>query len=337
MSHPVYDDSIVIDLVSPLLDPEQDDISDYFRMYRQGGVTVVGPTVAIDHDFDETLRLFTRMYEFIHRDRENLMVIRTVEDFRIAKQAGKLGLLMHFQNSIPIGLKTERLGILHALGLRVVQLTYNRRNPVGDGCTVPEDGGLTDFGRRMIAALNDHGIVVDLSHTSHRTTLEAIEATRKPPIFSHSNVYDVLPNARAIKRDQIRAVAAKGGTVGLVGCEYFVSRERGATVDDLVRHADFIAEEVGTDHISLGIDHYWGHAPHATMEAQQAMYHHQVSSGTWDPKTWPTPPLKHIAGLETPETTHTIAEALARAKYKDEDIRKILGENLIRVFAANWI
>ncbi len=336
MSHAVYDDSIVIDLVAPLLDPGQADISKYLEMYRRGGVTVVGPTVAIDHDFDETLRLFARMYEFIHRDRENLMVIRDVDDFRRAKETGKLGLLMHFQNSAPVGLKPERLGILHALGLRVMQLTYNRRNPIGDGCTEPEDAGLTSYGRKVIEALNDHGIVVDLSHTSYRTTLEAIEATRKPPIFSHSSVYDVYPSARAIKRDQIRAVAAKGGTVGLVGVEYFVS-DNGGTVDDVIRHADYIAGEVGVDHISLGIDHYWGHAPHATIEAQQAVYDHQVSTGTWDPKTWPTPPLKHVAGLETPDTTYEIAEALTRAAYKEEDIRKILGENLIRVFSANWI
>jgi len=337
MSKGIYDASIVIDLVSPLLDPEQADIAEFLEMYRRGGVTVVGPTVAIDHEFDETLRLFTRMYDFISRDRDNLMVIRKVEDFRIAKETGKLGLLMHFQNSMPIGLRPERLGILHALGLRVMQLTYNRRNAVGDGCTEPEDGGLTAHGRKVIRALNEHGIVVDLSHTSHRTTMEAIELTEKPPIFSHSNVYEVYPNARAIRRDQIRAVAAKGGTVGLVGCAYFVSGDRGASVDDLVRHADFIAAEVGTDHISLGIDHYWGHAPYASMKAQQAMYDHQIGSGTWDPATWPTPPLQHVAGLETPETTHAVADALARANYAEDDIRKILGENLIRVFGANWI
>ncbi len=337
MPHDVYDASIVIDLVSPLLEPGQADITSYLEMYRRGGVNVVGPTVAIDHDFDETLHLFARLYEFIHRDRNNLMVIRTVEDIRFAKETGKLGLLMHFQNSTPIGLKPERLGILHALGLRVMQLTYNRRNSVGDGCTEPEDGGLTSFGRKMIEALNDHGIVVDLSHASHRTTMEAIEVTRKPPIFSHSTVHDVYPSGRAIKRDQIRGVAAKDGTIGLVGVEYFISDDLSGTVDDLVRHADCIAEEVGVDHISLGIDHYWGHEPHATIEAQHAMYDHQISTGTWDPATWPKPPLKHVRGLETPETTYEIAEALARAHYKDEDIRKILGENLIRVFSANWI
>lgn len=332
----VYKKSIVIDLVAPILDPMRDRIDEYLDLYITGGITAVGPTVAIDNDFDETLRIFTKWYEVIHR-RKELMVIRRVEDFEIAKKEGKLGLVMHFQNSVPIGLDLNRLPILHALGLRVVQLTYNRRNFVGDGCTVPEDGGLTDFGRKMIAALNENGIVVDMSHTSIRTTMEAMEATSKPPIFSHNNVNEIHPSLRAVNREQIRAVAAKRGVVGLVGCEYFITSKADKKVDDLVRHADFIAEEVGTDHISLGIDHYWGHGPHATLEDQWAMYNHQISTGTWDPSTWPQPPLKHIDGMETPETTHNLADAFARNGYKDEDIRKILGGNLIRVFKENWV
>lgn len=332
----IYRNSIVIDLVAPILDPMRDKIDQYLDLYVQGGITAVGPTVAIDDDFDETLRIFTKWYEVIHR-RKDLMVIRRVEDFETAKKEGKLGLVMHFQNSVPIGLDLNRLAILHALGLRVVQLTYNRRNFVGDGCTVPEDGGLTDFGRKMIAALNDHGIVVDMSHTSIRTTIEAMQTTQKPPIFSHNNVNEIHPSLRAVNREQIRAVAAKRGVVGLVGCEYFITSKPEKSIDDLVRHADFIAEEVGTDHISLGIDHYWGHAPHASIEDQWAMYNYQIGTGTWDPSTWPKPPLKHIDGLETPSNTSNLADAFVKRGYKEEDIRKILGGNLIRVFSENWV
>jgi membrane dipeptidase len=262
--------------------------------------------------------------------------VRRVSDITDCKQRGLTGIILHFQNSVPIGLDLRRLLIFYALGVRVIQLTYNRRNFVGDGCTVGEDAGLSEFGRRAVQEMNRLGIVVDLSHTGHRTTMEAIEFSSRPVIFSHSNIADVCPSKRNIHRDQVRAIAARNGVIGLNGVEYFVRSGRESTVDDLIAHADYIAAEVGTDHISLGLDHYWGHSPHLGEKEQHLLYSSLVSSGRLDPDTWPAPPWTQAKGIETPEETFALAESLARHGYADDDIRKIIGGNLMRVFEAVW-
>ncbi len=126
---------------------------------------------------------------------ERLFLVASPPDLDILGE-GRLGITFHFQNTTPVGNDLDLLEGYQRLGVRMIQLTYNHRNLVGDGCMEPEDAGLSRFGRDLIAEMNRLGIVVDLSHTGHRTTLEAMEASLAPTVFSHSNAKGLFDHPR---------------------------------------------------------------------------------------------------------------------------------------------
>jgi membrane dipeptidase len=207
---------------------------------------------------------------------------------------------------------------------------------VGDGCEEADDAGLSAFGRQVIREMNRVGMVVDLSHTGHRTTMEAMEASTAPCIFSHANARAVHPSRRNITDAQIDAVAAAGGVIGLNGFPAFVSRRRRPTLDDLLRHADHIAERVGVDHLSVGIDYYQGQWPFADARKARALYAERLAQGRWRPESYPPPPWRYPAGIEVPSKLPALTAGLRRRGYSERDVRKILGENLLRVFRRVW-
>ena len=135
-------------------------------------------------------------------------------------------MVIHFQNTAPLGDDLANYERLHRRGLRMAQLCYNRTNPVGDGCLEPGDGPLTSFGRQVVREMNRLGMVVDLSHTGRRTTLDAMRVTSAPPVFSHTNAKALCSNRRNIDDHQIRAVADLGGLVGVNAYPAFVKAGR---------------------------------------------------------------------------------------------------------------
>lgn len=218
----------------------------------------------------------------------------------------------------------------------MVQLCYNVRDFVGDGCAERTDCGLSDFGVKVIEELNRLGMVIDCSHTGYRTTMEAIEVSKKPVIVSHGNVRAVCDSFRNLKDDQIKAIAKKGGVIGLNGYPDFVSKKRRSTLDDLLDHADYIAKLVGVEHISVGIDYYEGMAGVASDEAAKALYAQFVEAGVWNPRDYGPPPWHFPEGIEMPDKLPNLTAGLLKRGYSEEDVKKILGLNLVRVFKEVW-
>jgi membrane dipeptidase len=326
----LHRETTVIDMVCPLLVREQ-----YIDEWVRGGATCVGPTVAADHTLVETMAQITMWYERFRRLGALLHVTR-VEDIARAKTEGKLGIVFHFQNTQPLERDAGLVEVYYRLGVRMMQLTYNLKNWVGDGCDELTDAGLSTFGRQVIREMNRVGMVVDLSHTGYRTTMEAIDASEATVVFSHSGAKAVHDSARNIRDDQIKAVAAKGGVVGLNGFPAFVSKRRWPTVDDLVDHAAHIADLVGPEHISVGIDYYHGQWPFASPKEAAAMYAAALSSGRWRAGTYPKPPYKYAKGIEVPSKLGNLTAVLLRRGFGEKDVRKIMGENLVRVFTDVW-
>jgi len=326
----LHREATVIDMVCPLLVREQ-----YIDEWVRGGATCVGPTVAADHTLVETMAQITMWYERFRRLGALLHVTR-VEDIARAKTEGKLGIIFHFQNTQPLERDAGLVEVYYRLGVRMMQLTYNLKNWVGDGCDELTDAGLSTFGRQVIREMNRVGMVVDLSHTGYRTTMEAIDASEATVVFSHSGAKAVHDSARNLRDDQIKAVAAKGGVVGLNGFPAFVSKRRWPTVDDLVDHAAHIADLVGPEHLSVGIDYYHGQWPFASPKEAAAMYAAALSSGRWRAGTYPKPPYKYAKGIEVPSKLGNLTAALLRRGFGEKDVRKIMGEHLVRVFTNVW-
>ncbi|WP_420612063.1 dipeptidase [Candidatus Spongiisocius sp.] len=312
----------VVDAVCPLMtDPEAWDL------YIEGGVDIGAPTVANWETPSETRELLEQWARWMDED-ERLVAVTEPGDFDRFPIPGKLGVIIHFQNGAPLGEDLANYGRFHRLGLRMVQLCYNFANPLGDGCLSTEDGPLTSFGRQAIREMNRLGIVVDLSHTGRRTTMDAMRVTSAPPVFSHSNPAALTAHRRNIDDEQIKAVADLGGLVGVVSFPSFVKPGgKGATVSDLVDHIDYLVDLIGPDQVGLGLDF---------CESGMEMVERMIESGAWTVEDYPMDADPRLVDLTCPSQIPSIRRELVRRGYPSESIDGIMGHNWIDLFKRVW-
>jgi len=194
------------------------------------------------------------------------------------------------------------LRVLHRLGVRLLTLTWNQRNQIADGVGESRTGsGLTEFGLKVIDEMNDLRMLIDVSHLSETGFWDVIKRSKAPIVASHSNCYALCPHLRNLKDEQIKALADKGGVIGITFVPNFLTQEkRKTTVKDVVKHIDYLVEKVGVDCVGLGSD----------FDGTGAL------------------PL----GLEGVDKIPNITEELLNRGHKEKDIKKILGENFLRVF-----
>jgi len=326
----LHNRSIIIDGVCPLVmdDPH------YLQWYREGGVTALAPTVG---GWEGARTTLDRIASWRHllSERKDLSLVQRAKDIEIARQRGLLGIYLHLQGADPIENNLNLIDVYKALGVGVVQLTYNVRNRVGDGCEERTDTGLSRFGIQLIERLNHAQIIVDCSHTGYRTSLEAVECSSAPVILSHSNAATVHSSARNVPDDLIRAIAKSGGVIGVAGFPAMIAGTTTPSLDQFIAHIDAIASLVGIDHVGLGIDYYWGQAGVASDEAATASYEAAVRAGRWS-SAYPPPPHNYPAGINTPKTLRNLTRRLLERGYSGADVQKILGENWLRVMRSVW-
>ncbi|MBT5433166.1 MAG: dipeptidase, partial [Rhodospirillaceae bacterium] len=232
----------------------------YAEEFGQANAAAANITVCdFEAGFTEACDRIAAWHAMIAQSEGRWRLIETAEDIRASAADGKAGLIMGFQNARPIDDRLDRLDFFHRLGVRIIQLTYNNRNFLGDGCLEPENGGLSAFGHRVVERMNAIGIAIDLSHVGERTTLMAAEASTKPVLATHTNA-KVLADWPRNKSDAVvRAIAATGGTIGVSIYGPLLwdgDPARPPGLEDLVRQADHIAGLVGAEHLSFGTDFF---------------------------------------------------------------------------------
>jgi membrane dipeptidase len=324
----LHHDSIVLDMTCPLMnDPTR------WSWWREGGVTVAAPTVAADHNVAETMQRVSRWLKHLSTHQESLVQVTTVADIERAHADGRLGVAFHFQNTLPLERDAGMVEAYAKLGLVVMQLAYNTKNHVGNGCEELSDDGLSRFGREVIREMNRHGVVVDGAHTGRRTLLDAVDRSERPVVVSHANARAVCDNARNLDDDVIRTIAEQGGLIGIVGFPSFVRRGvQKPTLDDLIDHVDHVCQLVGHARASaLGIDYYDGMAGVATPEAAAARYQDALDRGAWNPDNYDPPPHHYPDGLEDPRGFPNLTARLLDRGHVEDDVRAILGGNWLRV------
>jgi membrane dipeptidase len=245
-----------------------------------------------------------------------------------ARAEGKMAVAFDIEGMNALNGRAELVQLYYELGVRQMLFAYNRNNRAGSGCH-DEDSGLTDFGREVIDEMNRVGMVVDCSHTGLRTTMEAMERSARPVIFSHSNARALVDHGRNITDAQIKACAATGGVVGVNGVNLFLGEEK-ASPAAVARHAAHIAELTGPAHVGISLDY----APDLEAAAGDSGIAEMIAS---DPRTWPAEagydrPIDFLAVRRLPE----VAEALAATGFDDGEITAILGGNFRRVAAEVW-
>ena len=246
----------------------------------------------------------------------SLAAISSVGDLDRARAERKIGLVLGFQNADHF-VEVADVARFHALGQRVSQLTYDRANRLGSGCRAAADTGLTAFGAEVVAAMNEVGMAVDVSHCGERTTLDAFAASCRPVLITHANCAALVPGHPRCKSDGIlRALAAQGGVIGITAVRAFVRQPEAPTLDDLLDHFEHVARVAGVEHVGFGSD---------------------VDVDGLDPRTGRPRPAYAIRGLDHARRTFAVVEGLLRRGWREDDVALVLGGNFRRALGEIWV
>jgi membrane dipeptidase len=265
----------------------------------------------------------------------SFMQIRTVADFATAKRTGKLGIIFGFEGATCLEDKVDRIELFRNLGVRVMQLSYNLTSPFGAGVLAPPEATLTDLGRQAIAKMNAVGVALDLSHANPATTAAAMAASTKPVIMSHGGCVAVHPHPRNKTDEQLRALAQKGGVFGIYDLPYLMASPHQPTLDDYMAHMTHALDVMGEDHVGFGSDTSFGtmdHSPESQAQFDE-MERQRHAAGVAAPEE---DRMMYVEGLNRPDRSLVIADALLKHGYPARVAEKVLGANFVRVFGEIW-
>ena len=286
-----------------------------FEKLRASGITIFHPAVGFTGDdvYASSLRDITGWNEFIRAHPAEFLRIDCPGDVAGIKASGRLGIVIGQQNSRHFRTVND-VDCFYRLGQRVSQLTYDD-NLIGGGSSDPRDIGLTPYGAQIVDRMNTVGMAVDISHCSDRTTLDALHASRKPVLVTHSNCRALVPASARCKTDEaIRLLADNGGVMGITMVRSFVQTSGPATVEGVLDHIDHVARLVGVEHVGIGSD--------VDLDGRDARIH----------------PRKRfdLDGIDYSQKIFDLTEGLIRRKYSAENIGLILGGNFQRALASIW-
>ena len=250
------------------------------------------------------------------------VLVETTGDVERARREGKLAVMFDIEGMNAVADQASLVQFYYDLGVRWMLVAYNWNNCAGSGCQEADDKGLTAFGRELLDEMARVGMVACCSHTGHRTTMDVMAYSKRPVIFSHSNARAVHDHPRNVRDEALKACAATGGVVGINGIGLFLTAE-GDLVEAFVRHVDYVVQLIGPDHVGLGLDYVFDEK--------------ELDEAVSDAKLFP-PELGYSSGIRMvpPEAIEEIVERLLAKGYADDDIRAILGGNLLRVAKQVW-
>ncbi len=342
----IYEDSMIIDgLGFPGSDSEDNRktlTTAELEDIRLSGLTAIhltlGEVGAMPplQAFEKIVRDVTHWDGQIAANPDVLCPVRSASDLKLAKQTHLTGLIYGLQDGVAFEDDIDRIESLQRLGIRVIQPTYNRRNLLGDGCMEPANAGLSKTGFDALAKMNEQGIVVDLSHCGRRTAMDAITASKQPVCFTHTGCYALAAHPRHRTDEEIRAVAAGGGVVGIFIMPY-LSKGKQPAAADVIRHLEYAVKIAGEDHVSVGTDGVVS-PTHLTPEfiaRFRKLTRARKDRGIAAPYESETGYL-FAADLNTARRFATLMELLLQRGHSEARVRKILGGNLARLFGENW-
>ena len=257
---------------------------------------------------------------------EYLKKATCVADIDRAMAEGRLALFYQFQNTTPIQKDLSRIELFYTLGLRSLQLTYNYQNYVGSGCRDRHDVGVTVFGVELIERMNEIGMLVDVSHANMATMADAVEVSKQPIIISHTACQSVHPHVRNTTDENLRAVADKGGVVGICQIRNFITDKKRDNLDTYFDHIDLAVKVAGIEHVCIGSDRDHRVIPDTQEEIDLLI---KEEGSQFSPSEWPL----YLTGLNGPRRMEVVLAGLAKRDYSEDRIEKIMSKNLHRLYA----
>ena len=299
-------------------------------MFRGSGITAFhnaiglgGPTA-----YEDALAFLAAWQGYAGRNSHIYSLVGQAADLERAKAEGKTAVIMGIQNADHFRGKDD-VKSFYQFGQRCSQLTYNSQNFIGTGSTDRIDAGISDFGVEIIEAMNDVGMLIDVSHCGDQTTLDAIDLSPKPIAITHSNCRALNDHPRLKTDEAIRKLAAKGGVMGITGVRMFVRDREPTTIEHMVDHIDHVVKLVGIEHVGIGSDadlNGYDDMPEDQEKELRAAY--KASYGFRD--------KLDTDGFDHPKKVFDLTETLIRRDYSDSDIAAVLGGNFHRLLAATW-
>lgn len=290
-----------LELNSKQLDFNLKDVQKYLP-YIQCLATFVNPKYnEKDNGFKRAISIIDNFYMQYKLNKEKIYIIKNKEDFNVENFKEKLGVILTIENGSAISSKIENVAKLYNKGIRMMGITWNNDNELGCGAKTLNDIGLTNLGIEYVKKLEEKNILIDISHSSVKSFYDTIKNTTVPIIASHSCAKKVCNHIRNLDDSQIKEIANRKGVIGICFCKTFLTENEKASVNDIVRHIDYIVDLVGIDYVAIGTDFDGVEEEHK---------------------------LEDIRGIKDIEV---LVQELIRCGYKDDEIEKITSQNFLRV------
>lgn len=307
---------------------------------RTSGITAMAMNMTAGYDeLSRSESLFAAVKDriqtwdrFVIDHQDVFKKIVTVADLEDAKESGQVGLIFCFQMSAPFGWDLAKLEIFSEMGVRQIQLVDGRRNYLVDSCWEPSNAGLSRFGYEAVEAMNANGVIVDLSHVGEQSALDAILASKRPVIFSHSGCYALCPHPRNVSDRNIRAMADRGGVFCIYNQSGWLTTDPVVSIDHYLSHVTHVINLVGEDHVGVGTDQdavdMTAMRPNEIMRHQDSFKRRRLDFPqlTWTVRHMRVPELSH------PKRLLHLASAMHEKGYMPRVIEKVLGGNYRRAF-----
>ncbi len=291
--------------------------------YKDAGFHAVTLSIANEESTTEkTLEYLAQIRKYIQSHPAKYILAKTKDDVLRAKRENKIALRLMFQGTSPLGKNIDLLETFRELGISSLVLAYNIRTPMGDGVIEEKDSGLSHLGKKFIAEMNRLRMVVDAAHAGYQTTMDAARLTKLPMVISHAGVYGIHPHVRNVHDEQIKAIAKTDGVIGVNGIGILLG-DSNASIEKYVDHIDYIVKLVGVRHVAIGLDNlYFADQFDEFMQHQQITHPEAYANKAGNRSDWK---------CLQPEDIITVIELLIQRGYSDEDIKMIIGGNILRL------
>ena len=297
--------------------------------FHAAGVNYVSINIGMDmNPVSQVMRTIAGFRASIAAQSDRYVLAVTTQDIERAAAAGQLAIGFDLEGAMPLLEQPEMVALYQSLGVRQMHLAYNRNNSVAGGCHDVEQG-LTPLGHEVVRAINAVGVLMDCSHTGRRCSLDIMAASTQPVIFSHANPLALIEHGRNITDEQIRACAATGGVVCVSGVSFFLGNTS-PTAQDVARHAAYVANLVGVEHVGIGLDISF---PQADLNDDPP---DNYEPSYWWPKSAGYDRAILRATYTPIETWNVLGQALQDTGMSASEAQSVMGGNMVRVAQQVW-
>jgi len=305
-----------------------------FTEARNGGVSAIHVTISYWENTESTLANIGD-WRRRFRDHSDLIIpVRTAEDIRIAETLNKVGIILGFQNCSPIEDDLRKVEMLHEQGVRIMQLSYNNQSLLATGCYENDDSGVTRFGREVIKEMNRVGMVIDMSHSAEKSTLQAIDYSERPIAITHANPSQWHHALRNKSNDVLKALGESRGMLGFSMYPFHLNNNSSCTLDDFCGMILDTAELMGIDNIGIGSDlcQNWSYDTLEWMRSGTWTFKPDFGEGSSENSDWPEQP----EWFKSSRDFGNISQGLISKGMSNSDVEKIMGLNWLNFFDRSF-